>query len=206
MIGGVLLVLTIYLLLNAAFLRAVPIRDMAGDPFVAATAAARLFGPAGDTVIRLVMLISLLAAVNAMQLMATRVPFAMSRDRLLPDLLNRVNDGGTPVPALVVSTLVALAAIATNTIDTILATLAFMFVANYALTFAALFALRRRAPDAPRPFRVPGYPVVPAIALAGSLAFLVAAVVSDRANSIRSLALLAISWPVYRIIRRVTAF
>jgi APA family basic amino acid/polyamine antiporter len=205
MIGGVLLVLTIYLLLNAAFLLAVPIRDMAGDPFVAATAAARLFGPAGDTVIRLVMLVSLLAAVNAMQLMATRVPFAMSRDRLLPDLLNRVNDGGTPVPALVVSTLVALTAIATNTIDTILATLAFMFVANYGLTFVALFALRRRAPDAPRPFRVPGYPFVPAIALAGSLAFLVGAVVSDRANSIRSLALLAISWPVYRIIRRVTA-
>ena len=45
MIGGVLFVLVIYLLLNAAFLRAVPIQEMAGDPFVAATAAARLFGP-----------------------------------------------------------------------------------------------------------------------------------------------------------------
>ena len=205
MIGGVLLVLVIYLLLNAAFLRAVPIHDMAGDPFVAATAAARLFGPAGDTVIRLVMLVSLLAAVNAMQLMATRVPFAMSRDRLLPDLLNRVNEGGTPVPALVASTLIALTSIATNTVDTILATLAFMFVANYGLTFVAFFALRQRAPDAVRPFRVPGYPFVPAIALAGSLAFLVGAMVSDRANSIRSLALLAISWPVYRMIRAGTS-
>jgi amino acid transporter len=59
MIGGVLLVLVIYLLLNAAFLRAVPIQDMRGDPFVAATAAARLFGPTGDMVIRIVMLLSL---------------------------------------------------------------------------------------------------------------------------------------------------
>ena len=88
MIGGVLLVLAIYLLLNAAFLRVVPLAEMAGDPFVAATAAARLFGPTGDTVIRIVMLLSLIAAVNALLLMASRVPFAMSRDRLLPAFLH----------------------------------------------------------------------------------------------------------------------
>ena len=201
MIGGVLLVLVIYLMLNAAFFRAVPIQDMAGDPFVAATAAARLFGPTGDMVIRIVMLLSLVAAVNAMQLMATRVPFAMSRDRLLPAVLHRVNPGGTPLPALVVSTLIALAFIATNTFNTILAMLAFLFVANYGLVFVAFFASRQRAPDAPRPFRAPGYPLVPGVALAGSLAFMVAAVMSDRTNSLRSLVLLAISWPVYRLIR-----
>jgi basic amino acid/polyamine antiporter, APA family len=202
MIGGVLLVMVIYLLLNAAFLRAVPIEEMAGDPFVAATAAARLFGTAGDTVIRITMLLSLIASVNALQLMASRVPFAMSRDRLLPALLHRVNRGGTPVPALAASTMVALACIATNTFDTVLAMLAFLFVANYALTFIALFVSRQRAPDAARPFRVPGYPFVPGAALAGSLAFMAAALVSDGRNSLRSLALLAISWPVYLVIRR----
>jgi APA family basic amino acid/polyamine antiporter len=201
MIGGVVLVLVIYLLLNAGFLRAVPIQDMAGDPFVAATAAARLFGPTGDTVIRIVMLLSLIAAVNAMLLMATRVPFALSRDLLLPAFFHRVNAGGTPVPALVASALVALACIATNTFETVLAMLAFLFVVSYALTFVAFFASRRRAPEAARPFRVPGYPVVPGLALAGSLAFIVAAVVGDRTNSVRALALLAISWPVYRLIR-----
>jgi APA family basic amino acid/polyamine antiporter len=134
--------------------------------------------------------------------MASRVPFAMSRDRLLPAFLQRVNSGGTPVPALVASTLVALACIATNTFNTVLAMLAFLFVTNYALTFIALFTSRKRAPDARRPFRVPAYPFVPAVALAGSLAFMVAAVVSDRANSMLSVALLAISWPVYRLVRR----
>ena len=105
------------------------------------------------------------------------------------------------MPAMVASTLVALACIATNTFNTVLAMLAFLFVANYGLTFVALFASRHRAPDAPRPFRVPGYPFVPGIALAGSLAFMVAAVVGDRTNSLLSLVLLAISWPVYRLIR-----
>jgi APA family basic amino acid/polyamine antiporter len=201
MIGGVLLVLVIYLSLNAAFLRVVPIQDMAGDPFVAATAATRLFGPTGDTVIRVVMLLSLIASVNALQLMASRVPFAMSRDQLMPAILHRVNRGGTPVPALVASTLVTLACISTNTFNTILAMLAFLFVANYGLAFTALFVSRQRAPGAVRPFRVPGYPFVPGIALAGSLAFMVAAVLSDRTNSMLAVALLGISWPVYRLIR-----
>ena len=201
MIGGVLIVLAIYLSLNAAFLRVVPIHEMAGDPFVAATAASRLFGPAGDVVIRAVMLLSLIASINALQLMASRVPFAMSRDRLLPIVFQRVNHGGTPVPALVASTLVAVVCIATNTFDTLLAMLAFLFVANYGLVFTAFFVSRHRTPDAARPFRVPGYPFIPGLALGGSLAFMVGAVLGDRANSMLAIALLVISWPVYRLTR-----
>jgi APA family basic amino acid/polyamine antiporter len=202
MIGGVLLVMGIYLALNFAFLRVIPIEQMAGDPFVAASVAERLFGPAGDTVVRVLTVVSLLAAANALQLMASRVPYAMSRERLLPALLQRVNPGGTPVPALVVSTVLVLAFIASGALDRILALLAFFFVANYALTFTALFATRQRHPDTPRPFRVPGYPWVPGVALAGSLAFLGAAIWSDRTNSLIAAALVAVSWPVYRGARR----
>jgi basic amino acid/polyamine antiporter, APA family len=197
MIGGVLLVMFIYLALNVAFARVIPIHEMAGDPFVAASAAARLFGPNGDLVIRLLMIVSLIAAVNALQLMASRVPFAMSRDGFLPARLHRVNAGGTPVPAMLLSTVVALVFIATNTFDTALALLAFFFVANYALCFIAVFVLRIREPDTPRPFRIPGYPWVPALALGGSLAFLVAALLGDSANSMRALLLLAVSLPIY---------
>lgn len=202
MIGGVLLVTAIYLLLNAAFLAVIPIRDMAGDPFVAASAAARLFGPTGDTVLRIVMIISLIASVNALVLMASRIPFAMSRDGLLPALLERVNPGGTPVPSLSASIVLALGLIVTNTFNTVLAMLAFLFVANYALTFSTVFILRVREPDAPRPFRVPGYPYVPGLALAGSLAFIVAALVGNLLSSLIAVGLVAISWPVYRIFRR----
>lgn len=201
MIGGVLLVMFIYLALNAAFLRAIPIHEMAGDPFVAATAAARLFGPAGDTILRVLMIVSLVAAVNALQLMASRVPYAMSSDGLLPALLHRVNAGGTPVPSLLAGTIVALLFVATNTVNTALALLAFFFVANYALCFVAVFVLRVREPDAPRPFRIPAYPLVPALALGGSLAFLLAALLGDRANSVRALLLLAASLPAYLGVR-----
>ncbi len=203
MIAGVLLVLAIYLALNAAFLRVIPIEEMAGDPFVAASAAARLFGQQGDVVLRLVMMVSLVAAVNATLLMASRIPFAMSRDGLMPGGLRHVKRG-TPITALAASVAVTLAGIASNTFDTILALLAFLFVANYALTFTGLFVSRRRAPHARRPFRVPGYPVVPGLALAGSVAFMVAAALTDSTNSAVAAGLVAFSWPAYRlIVRRV---
>lgn len=202
MIGGVLLVMAIYLLLNTAFLSVIPIREMAGDPFVAASAAARMFGPNGDTVLRLVMVLSLLASVNALVLMASRIPFAMSRDSLLPAALQRVNPGGTPVPALWTSVAVALGLIATNTFGTMVALLAFMFVANYAMTFVTFFVMRKRYPDVARPFRVPLYPLVPALALLGSLAFIGVSLASDTRNSLFALGLVGISWPVYRLLRR----
>lgn len=202
MVGGVLLVTGLYLALNVAFLRVVPVAEMAGDPFVAATAAARLFGPGGDTVLRLLMVVSMLAAVNACLLMASRVPFAMSRDRLLPAAAARVNAGGTPVVSLFLSTAVALGFIATNTFDAVLALLAFFFVAAYALSFLSVIVLRRREPERTRPFRVPLYPWLTGFALLGSLAFLVAAVAGDRANSGRALGLLLLSAPVYLLGRR----
>jgi APA family basic amino acid/polyamine antiporter len=201
-IGGVLLVLGLYLLLNIAFLHVVPIERMAGDPFVAATAAAAVFGPNGDTIIRVLMIVSMLAAVNANVMMGSRVPVAMSRDGLLPEPVTHVNARGTPTPALFLGSAVTLLFVVTNTFDSVLALLAFFFVANYALSFSSVFVLRRKEPATARPWRVFGYPWTTGIALVGSIAFLVAAVIGDRANSLRALLLLAASFPVYLAVRR----
>jgi APA family basic amino acid/polyamine antiporter len=198
---GVVTVIVVYLSLNVAFLYVLPIHRIAGDPFVAGAAAAAVFGPYGDTIIRVLMIVSLLAAINASQLMASRVPFAMSRDGLLPARAASVNAGGTPTGALAAGTGVALAFILTGTFNQVLALLAFFFVLNYLLSFTSLFVLRRREPDAPRPYRVWGYPWTTGIALVGSLAFVLGAVVSDRANSMWSLALLALSYPAYRLMK-----
>ena len=99
MVLGVLLVILIYVLVNVAFVRVLGIGRMAGDPFVAATAGKAIFGPRGDLVIRLLVLISIMSGMNACALMAPRVMLAMSRDRLLPGAFETVNrrrhsDGG----------------------------------------------------------------------------------------------------------------
>ncbi|HEY7479524.1 MAG TPA: APC family permease [Gemmatimonadales bacterium] len=200
MILGVLLVILIYVLVNLAFLRVLGIERMAGDPFVAATAGKALFGERGDLVIRSLVLLSILSGVNACCLMAPRVMLSMSRDRLLPAGFERVNAGGTPTLAHWASVGVAAGFILSGTFNTVLALCAFFFVANYSLSFVSVFTLRRKEPDTPRPYRVPGFPFTTGLVLVGSLAFLVGSVITDWSNSWKSLVLLAVSYPVYRLV------
>jgi APA family basic amino acid/polyamine antiporter len=131
--------------------------------------------------------------------MASRVLHAMSGDRLLPAALSTVNAGGTPSVAHWTSIAVAAGFIITGTVNSVLALCAFFFVANYTMSFVSVFALRRKEPDTPRPWRVPGFPYTTGLALVGSLAFLAGSVVSDWDNSWKSLLLLGVSYPVYRV-------
>jgi APA family basic amino acid/polyamine antiporter len=147
----------------------------------------------------------MLSAVNAFQLMSSRVLFAMSLDGLVSRRASVVNAGGTPVAALLLSTMVALLFIAFGrTFEKIVTVLAFFFVANYTLSFASVFVLRRTEPDRPRPYHAWGYPWTTLLAFAGSVAFLAGAVASDTRNSVDALLLLAASYPAYRLTRRVT--
>lgn len=88
--------------------------------------------------------------------------------------------------------------IVTGTVESVLALCAFFFVVNYTLSFMSVFALRRKEPDTPRPWRVPGFPFTTGLALLGSLAFLAGSVVTDWDHSWKSMVLLALSYPVYR--------
>ena len=199
---GVFSVIVIYILLNIAFLRVVPLPTIAGEKLAAAVVAQHLFGPYGDTILRSLTIVALISAVNSNVLMAPRVLFAMSRDGLFWRGANEVNEGGTPDISLLFSSLLAAAFIVSGRFDQVIAVLAFFFVANYTLSFISLFILRRREPEAPRPYRAIGHPVTTGIALIASVAFLVGAIASDTRNSIYALVVLALSFPMYRLIKR----
>ena len=199
MLGGVLSVIAIYLLVNLAILYVLPISEIAGSDLALGKAAQTIFGPSGDRIFRTLMILSMLSAVNACQLMATRVLFAMSRDGLFSTRGARANEGGTPTVALFFSTVVAALFIVTGTVDQVLAVVAFFFVVNYAISFGVVFLLRRREPDRQRPYRAWGYPWTTGFSLLGSIAFLVGAVATDTRNSIYALLLLAASYPAFRL-------
>ncbi|MBC7932399.1 MAG: APC family permease [Rubrivivax sp.] len=203
MIGSVLLVIAIYLLFNLALVYVLPIERLAGQELAAGAAAEAIFGPRGWTIIGWVAVVSLLASVNGNTLAAPRIIYAMSRDRLFWQEAARVNRGGTPTVSLALSTFVAVALIVfSGAFEKALAALAFFFVTNYAITFLSVFALRRREPLAPRPYRAWGYPVTTALALVSSVAFLIGAIASDTENSLYALALLAASYPAFLLLRR----
>ncbi len=202
MFGGVLSVIVIYLLINIAFLRVVPIGSLAGQRMAAGVVAQHLFGSYGDPILRAIMVLALLSAVNSNLLMAPRVLFAMSRDRLFWRGAQEVNTGGTPDVALLLSAMTAALFVISGRFDQVIAVLAFFFVANYSLSFASLLVMRQREPLAERPWRAIGHPVTTVFALLASLVFLVGAIISDTRNSLWALALFILSVPIYLLIRR----
>ena len=203
MIGGVLLVIAIYLLVNVALLYVLPISQLVGKEFAAGEVANVIFGRYGDTVFRWLTIVSMLSTINACHLMNTRVLFAMSRDGLFASRAANVNEGGTPAAALFITVAVSLMIIVFGqTFEKVITVVAFFFVANYCLSFISLFVLRRREPEKHRPYRAWGYPWTTGVALIGSVLFLIGAVASDTRNSIYALLLLAVSYPVFRLVRK----
>ena len=200
--GGVVSIAVIYLLMNLSLVYLLPVSAIAGQPFAAGALAEAVFGRSGSTIFTIVVILSMLSAINAYHLMASRVLFAMSRDGLFSEKAASVNAGGTPMVALVLSVAVAVLFIAFGrTFRSVATVLAFFFVANYTLSFVSLLVLRRREPDKARPYKAWGYPWSTALALTGSLAFLIGAVAGDMRNSAIALLLLAASYPVFRVLK-----
>lgn len=200
---GLAVIIPTYLLLNVAFLRTLPIARMADEPFVGGAAAAVLFGAYGDQIIRIIVIVSLLGTINAGVLMTARVLLAMGRDGLFAHQATRVNAGGTPTFALLLSTVVTGAFLFSGTFGAVLGVVALLLAVNYLLMFISLIVLRIREPDTPRPYRAWGYPWTTVIAILIGLAFIVGVALSDPHNSAIALAILLVSYPLFHCTRRL---
>ena len=196
MIGGVAAVIVVYLLVNVALLSVLPLGDLARSTLPAADAAQLLLGGRGREIITVLSIVSLPPMLNAILMIGTRILFAIGRDGLLWRRAASVTARGTPASAMLATTAVALALIATGTFQRLVAIVAFFLAANYVVCCLALVVLRRREPDRARPFRAWGYPWSAALVLAGAAAFLAGAAVGDPVNAAGALALLALGFLV----------
>lgn len=195
---GLYLIIGLYLLLNAAFLWVIPLGALAHDPFAGGSVARILFGVHGHQLITLIVVVSMLGTLNAETLGAPRIVLAMGRDRLFPPQATHVNRGGTPDLALLISVLVTLAFLLSGAFQNVLKVVAALMVVLYSLMFVSVFVLRRREPDLPRPYRGWGYPWTTGAGLAISLAFLAGVAAADPQHSWIALAILVVSYPLYR--------
>ncbi len=203
-LGGVLGVIGIYLLVNLALLLVLPFPQLAQSELPLADAAQNLFGASSGQLITALALVSLLSALNANLFIPTRVLFALSRDRLFAAKAAGVTAGGTPAVALLMTAAAALLFVVVGRqFDKLFAIFAFFAVANYSACFVSVFALRRSEPKLPRPFRTWGYPWTTLLALIGSLVFLIGFLFSDPRNGGYALALLALSYPAYRLVLKM---
>jgi APA family basic amino acid/polyamine antiporter len=201
--GGVLLVIFIYLLVNAALLYVVPIPRMAGSKLPVADAAQLIFGAHSGQIVSALAIVSLFSIINVSFLQTSRTLFALSRDGLFSNKGALVNAGGTPTVALIVTAFVAILLAATGTFDQLLAIYAFLGVVIEIFVVASLFVLRRREPDLTRPFKAWGYPWTPSLLLLIDIALFVGFIIGDMTNSLYALILLALSYPGYLIVKKM---
>lgn len=206
MILGILLIIVIYLLVNAAILYVIPVDILAGSKLAASDAIRYIFGDGSARVVTFFLMISILGLMNAQVMFSPRVIFSMSRDGLFPGFARRVNASGVPSLAMVFTvSLSVLLILMGKEVAAVLSDIAvFFFVISYISGFSSLIRLRNKEPELPRPFKVPGYPFVPYFLVICSVLFLVGAVLQDVRSSAFALVFIGISYPLYRIVTRIS--
>jgi basic amino acid/polyamine antiporter, APA family len=210
-VAGLLTIVLLYVAANVGYFYAMPVEVMARQTAgVPQWIMGKLLGPAGSTVIGAAILCSVSGALNGNILAKPRVVYALARDGLTFSFLGRAHPRWrTPHAAILIQAAVALVLVVLlRDFDRL--TTYFVVVEWCALLFAvaAVIVLRRRLPDAPRPFRTPGYPAVPLLFLAGTFGGLVAIVRGELAraapdySSLLGLLIAAAGFPVYYVWRR----
>jgi amino acid transporter len=171
LVGGVGLVMLLYLLVNAAYFWALPFSAVAHSQQVASDVVASFAGYRAARWLTVAMMISALGTLNSSILSGARVPYAMGRDGLFFRFTGEVHPGfRTPGGALVLQAYLASVLALTGTFEELFSLFIFAQWIFYGLVTASVYGLRRREPDLLRPYRTWGYPWVPAVFVVGALA------------------------------------
>ncbi|HUR59754.1 MAG TPA: amino acid permease [Opitutaceae bacterium] len=208
---GMLVVLALYGAANLAYFFALDLAGIAGarstahpDALpVAARAAETAFGTGGVRFIAVAFVISALGALNSSVLTGARVPYAMARDGVFPAAVAHLHPRTrVPVTALGVQAVWACVLAVSGTFDQLTDYVVFALWIFYALVASAVFVLRRKRPQAERPYRTLGYPVVPMLFVLVALWLVINTLVYRPVESLAGVILIGLGWPVRRFVAR----
>ncbi len=160
---GTAVVALLYIGLNATFLAAAPMQEMEGQVDVAFVPARRLFGSAGGKAMAAMIAALLVSSVSSMVFVGPRITQVMGEDIGLMRFFARKTEGGLPVRAILLQSLISLVLIVTSGFNTVLIYIGFTLNLFTLLTVAGVFVHRFRFPDAPRPYKTWGFPLTPAV-------------------------------------------
>lgn len=199
---GTGLLILIYLLANFAYLAALGPAGVAASDRVAGEAVASVLGPTAGSIIALAIIISMYSAAHATVITAPRVYYAMAQDGLFFRKLAEVHPRfGTPAVAIVTSCIWSALLALTGTFEQLLTYVVFVGWIFYALGAAAVIALRIKLPNAPRPFRVPGYPVTPILFVLAAAAIVINTIISQPVQAAIGIGMVLLGAPAYLIWR-----
>jgi len=200
--SGVLLVVAIYILVNAAFFHVLPIETLAKSNLAAADVAKILFGENGAKIVTVVSIFSLVSILNAFMMIPPRILYGLSRDGFFIEKGTTVNKGGTPIVALLVSSLFSLFLICIGSFEVLFSFAAFISIIVWGLAYYSLLKLRITEPDLPRPYRSFWYPWTTIIAIILSIALLGGFIYSDPKSFIIIVLITIVSYPLFLVLKK----
>jgi len=204
---GVFMVIAVYLLVNVTYLSLLSIPQLeqiyqSGNQIAAIEAVRVFWGDNGALFISMLILISTLGCTNATILASPRVYFAMSRDQLFLKRAGTLNKSNAPGNSLIWQGIWASVLVLSGTFDQLTDMIIFAVFFFYGATSLGVFILRRKMPDAPRPYKVWGYPIVPAIFILFCIVLFVNTIVTRPREAMIGLTLIFSGVPVYWFLNR----
>jgi len=197
---GMAAVAVLYVSANVAYLKVMTVAQIAATGRVGADLATRTMGPIGGTFVSLTVLLSIVGAVNGCILTGARIPFAQARDRLFFARFGEVHPRfQTPGFAILCSGIWTAILVLTGSYETLYSYSILAAWIFYTLSVGAVFVLRRKLPDAPRPYRMWGYPYTLWLFVAVSVWFMADALVTQTRPSLMAFGIVAAGVVAYRI-------
>ncbi|MDQ8699639.1 amino acid permease [Hyphomicrobium sp. LHD-15] len=191
MLVATLIVIALYVLLNAVFLYTTPVAAMVGQLNVAQIAGAHIFGEAGGRVVAALICVGLVSAISAMMWIGPRVTVAMGEDFPLLGVFSQLSKKGVPTTAMLLQISAVTVLLLTQSFETVLEFIQFSLTLCSFLAVLGVVVLRVTQPNLSRPYKVWGYPLTPFVFL-GVTGFMMYYLFSERPlQSLASLALMA---------------
>jgi basic amino acid/polyamine antiporter, APA family len=196
--AGVMAVVAVYLVVNAAYFLILPFDVLQKSSLVAADAVSRIAGPAGASLVAGLVMLSTFGSLNATVITEPRIYFAMAeRGLFFPSVARVHSQWGTPYVAIAVSSSLAILYVFVSTFEQLAEAFVLGVWPFLALAVGAVFVLRRARPDIARPYRTTGYPAVPIVFIVASVAMMLNALYRHPMATVLSLGISLLGLPVY---------
>lgn len=194
---GIVIIMAVYVLVNAAIFYVVPMPVAAKSPLVAADAANIIFGKKGLVIITVFSILSLISTLNALVMTVPRILYGLGRDGFFIRQATKVNKGGSPFVSMLGAFAVQAVLIFISSFEELFKLAALSNVLITVFTLLSLIRLRKKWPHKERPYRAWGYPYTTVICLLIYSAFLIGFCFSDRKSAIIMLCIIILSLPLY---------
>lgn len=168
-IGGLSLVMAVYITINLAYLWVLPASELAKHSSPASAVAEVLFGPIGGKVITIGVLISVFGCINGYLLTGPRIIYTLGQQKSLPEFCGKLNKHDVPANATMIMAIISALYALSGQFNLLSDLSMFAVWSFYVLTFIGVIKLRKTHPNLHRPYKVPLYPIIPIIAILGGL-------------------------------------